>query len=68
MKIHTRTFGLFQCVDHEIQVNPNFVVPKLYTNPELEQIVILLLLGHEIQKNSGMFVGKCQLLSFQSHE
>lgn len=47
-----------KCVDHEIQVNPNFVVPKLYTNPEMEQIVILILLGHEIQKNSGMFVGK----------
>lgn len=42
-------------------MNPNFVVPKLYTNPEMEQIVILILLGHEIQKNSGMFVGQCLL-------
>jgi hypothetical protein len=48
-------------------VNPNFVVPKLYTNPEVEQIVILLLLGHEIQKNSGIFVGQSKMKITQEY-
>jgi len=32
-------------------------MPELYTNPEMEQIVVLLLLGHEILKSSGLFIG-----------
>ena len=47
-----------KCFDPEIQVNPNYVIPKLYTNPELEQVTLLMLLGHEILKTSGLFVGK----------
>ncbi|KAK3107616.1 hypothetical protein FSP39_018349 [Pinctada imbricata] len=47
-----------KCIDHEIQVNPSFIIPKLYTNPEVEQVVVLLMLGHDILKSSGLFVGK----------
>ena len=50
-----------QCIDHEIQVNPSFVIPKLYTNPEVEQVVVLLLLGHDILKSSSIFIGKIQV-------
>lgn len=30
----------------------------MYTNPEVEEIVVLLLLGHEVLKSCGLFVGK----------
>ncbi|KAK3592482.1 hypothetical protein CHS0354_014980 [Potamilus streckersoni] len=47
-----------KCFDPEIQINPNYVLPQLHTNPELEQITVLLLLGHDILKSCGLFVGK----------
>ena len=49
---------LFQCYDPEIQINPSYVIPQLYTNPELEQVTVLLMLGHDVLKTSGLFVGK----------
>ncbi|KAJ8321417.1 hypothetical protein KUTeg_001030 [Tegillarca granosa] len=48
-----------KCIDYDIEVNPSsYIVPKLYTNPEVEEIVVLLLLGHEVLKSCGLFVGK----------
>lgn len=47
-----------KCFDPEVQINPSYVIPKLYTNPELEQITVLILLGNEILKTSGLFIGK----------
>jgi len=38
------------------------VIPQLYTNPELEQITTLILLGHNILKASGLFVGKHEVV------
>ncbi|OWF38942.1 uncharacterized protein LOC110465662 [Mizuhopecten yessoensis] len=49
---------LSKCVDYEISVNPSFVVPKLYTNPEMEEIVVLLILGHSNLKSCGLLVGQ----------
>ncbi|XP_033757946.1 uncharacterized protein LOC117340288 isoform X2 [Pecten maximus] len=49
---------LSKCVDYEISVNPSFVVPKLYTNPEVEEVVVLLILGHNNLKSCGLLVGQ----------
>ncbi|XP_060073808.1 dynein axonemal assembly factor 8-like [Ylistrum balloti] len=49
---------LSKCVDYEISVNPSFVVPKLYTNPEVEEVVVLLILGHSNLKSNGLLVGQ----------
>lgn len=48
----------FQCFDPEVQINPNYVLPELYTNPELEQITTFLLLGHDVMKTCGLLIGK----------
>ncbi|CAG2255348.1 unnamed protein product [Mytilus edulis] len=47
-----------KCFDFDVQVNPSCILPKLYTNPEVEQIVVLLLLGNQILKSCGLFIGK----------
>lgn len=47
-----------KCFDPEIQINPSYVIPALYTNPEMEQITVLLFLGHDAIKSSGQFIGK----------
>ena len=47
-----------------MQINPSYVIPKLYTNPELEQITVLMLLGHDILKTSGLYIGKTVLHTF----
>ncbi|XP_052805856.1 dynein axonemal assembly factor 8-like isoform X2 [Mya arenaria] len=47
-----------KCFDPEVQINPSYVVPQLYTNPELEQVTALLLLGHTILKSSGLLLGR----------
>ncbi|XP_052272728.1 dynein axonemal assembly factor 8-like isoform X2 [Dreissena polymorpha] len=47
-----------KCYDPEVQINPSYVIPQLYTNPELEQITVLLLLGHNILKSSGILIGR----------
>ncbi|XP_053408690.1 dynein axonemal assembly factor 8-like isoform X2 [Mercenaria mercenaria] len=47
-----------KCFDPEVQINPSYVIPQLFTNPELEQITVLMLLGNDILKTSGLFIGK----------
>ncbi|XP_060589717.1 dynein axonemal assembly factor 8-like [Ruditapes philippinarum] len=58
-----------KCFDPEVQINPSYVIPKLYTNPELEQITVLMLLGHDILKTSGLYIGKLLgMLPYSRHQ
>ena len=36
----------------------------MYTNPEVEQIVAVLLLGNQILKSCGLFIGKFVLVKY----
>ncbi|XP_074653052.1 dynein axonemal assembly factor 8-like [Tubulanus polymorphus] len=44
--------------DNEIQPSPSYIAPKMYTNPELEEIVVIALTGHQMMKSMGIFVAK----------
>ncbi|ESO90664.1 hypothetical protein LOTGIDRAFT_233665 [Lottia gigantea] len=47
-----------RCPDYDTLSGPSYIQPALYTNPELEQIVIVVLHGFNIQKSSGLFIGQ----------
>ena len=38
-------------------VPPGYIAPKLYTNPEIEEIVVVALTGHQPLKNFGALLG-----------
>ena len=64
--IHGFIYFLFshvvlQAPDHEIQPSPGYIAPSLYTNPELEQILVLSLTGLVFMKNLGQFLGKLRI-------
>ncbi|XP_071094592.1 dynein axonemal assembly factor 8-like [Haliotis cracherodii] len=47
-----------KCPDYELQGSPSYLQPSVYTNPELEQVAVLMLCGHDILKSCGLLIGK----------
>ncbi|XP_046582634.1 dynein axonemal assembly factor 8-like [Haliotis rubra] len=47
-----------KCPEYELQCSPSYLQPSMYTNPELEQVAVLLLCGHDILKSCGLLMGK----------
>ena len=44
--------------DPEMSSVPGYIAPKLHTNSEMEQIVVLTLTGFALMKTFGIFLGK----------
>ncbi|KAK2148746.1 hypothetical protein LSH36_485g02057 [Paralvinella palmiformis] len=42
----------------DLSTTPGYITPRLHTNAELEQIVVLTLTGHQMLKTFGLFLGQ----------
>ena len=48
--------GSLQTPDGELRSEFGFVAPQLYSNPEMEEIIVLTLTGHAFMKNFGLYL------------
>ena len=48
--------ALFQVPNVDLGSTPGYIAPKLYTNPELEEFVVLTFTGLERLKNFGQLL------------
>lgn len=47
----------FQTPDSDLNTEHGYIAPQLYSNPEIEEVVVLTLTGHAFMKNFGLFLG-----------
>ena len=50
-----------QTPDGDLRTEFGFVAPQLYSNPEMEEVVVLTLTGHAFMKNFGLYLSEMQL-------
>ena len=58
---------LLQTPDGELRSEFGFVAPQLYSNPEMEEIIVLTLTGHAFMKNFGLYLSASIMLLFPVH-
>ena len=49
---------VFQVPNVDLGSSPGYIAPKLYTNPEMEEFVVLTFTGHERLKKFGQLLSK----------
>ena len=56
-----------QTPDGDLRTEFGFIAPQLYSNPEMEEVVVLTLTGHAFMKNFGLYLSEMRLPLYNVH-